>query len=202
MEARGASERCVIEPRPLLENNIFHPPVKIFVGHPNRRVHLFSAIQLSLMSALSHSEQELTTDLNLSDNKMVELGQGGPRHWRVRPPDVRSPLALVNPVCSVVVVGVVIGERGSEREREPVESMASAPGNMCQNCYPSAAHPIPSITAGGGGRRRASRADPMDCEESQQWGHSFAKCCGSHSREIALGNRPFPAFPKHKCDLL
>ena len=107
------------------------------------------------MSALSQSEQELTTDLNLSDNKMVELGQGGPRHWRVRcPPDVRSPLALVNPVCSVVVVvvGVVIGERGSEREREPVESMASAPGNMCQNCYPSAAHPIPSITAGGGGR--------------------------------------------------
>ena len=48
--------------------------------------------------------------------------------------------------------------------------MASAPGNMCQNCYPSAAHPIPSIMAGGGGRRRASRADPMDCEESQQWG--------------------------------
>ena len=88
MEARGTSERCVIEPRPLLENNIFHPPVKIFVGHPNRRVHLFSAIQLSLMSALSHSEQELTTDLNLSDNKMVELGQGGPRHWRVRPTSV------------------------------------------------------------------------------------------------------------------
>ena len=59
--------------------------MKIFVGYPNRRVHLFSAIQLSLMSALSQSEQELTTDLNLSDNKMVELGQGGPRQRRVRP---------------------------------------------------------------------------------------------------------------------
>ena len=47
--------------------------------------------------------------------------------------------------------------------------MASAPGNMCQNCYPSAAHPIPSII----------RHVPMRLRRVPTIGHSFAPCCGS-----------------------
>ena len=83
-------------------------------------------------------------------------------------PPVRSPLALVNPVCSVVV-GVVIGEREGEERESQLSRWLPLQGT----CVKIAIHqqPIPSIMAGGGGgRRRASRADPTDCEESRQWG--------------------------------
>ena len=152
-------------------------------------MHLFSAIQLSLMSALSRSEQELTTDLNLSDNKMVELGQGGPRQWRVRPSGpLWHSLILFAQSSSSSVLSLARG---------PVESMASAPGNMCQNCYPSAAHPIHH------GRRRRRKEEGVTCRSDglrgvPTMGHSFAKCCGSHSRKI--GHSP-PSSSTHKCGI-
>ena len=131
---------------------------------------------------------------------MVELGQGGPRHWRVRcPPDVRSPLALVNPVCSVVVVvvGVVIGERGSEERESQLSRWLPLQGT----CVKIAIHqqPIPSHPSRPEEEGVTCRSDGLRGVPTM--GHSFAKCCGSHSREIALGNLPFPAFLKHKCGI-
>ena len=150
------------------------------------------------MSAPSRSEQELTTDLNLSDNKMVELGQGGPRHWRVRPrPTVPLWHSLILFAQSSSSVLSLVREGASERE-----SQLSRWLPLQGTCVKIAIHqqPIPSHPSWPEEEGVTCRSDGLRGVPTM--GHSFAKCCGSHSREIALGNRPFPAFLKHKCDLL
>ena len=131
-------------------------------------MHPFSATCFLYQSAFAHCKREL-----ISICRTIKCwGRGRATafacpslHPSVRPcVPLWHSLILFAQSSSVFVLSLV-RETETERERgEPVESMASAPGNMCQNCYPSAQQPEPipfpshpSLLC----RARASRADAI-----------------------------------------